>query len=157
NLTRYVAANKTGEAYYKVPVADSAVKWGTLATYKNEKLTVDSQATVEGQLWYRVRTSTTFIGWTKAENLTATSPFDTIEYDKGVTAYARVKTAPGNAVWTKPYKTEGANLVNQLSVYQGKNMRILREAKTPITTWYQFSIDGKTIGWVDTRALDTFY
>ncbi|HHQ0461983.1 TPA: GW domain-containing glycosaminoglycan-binding protein [Listeria innocua] len=157
NLTRYVAANKTGEAYYKVPVADSAVKWGTLATYKNEKLTVDSQATVEGQLWYRVRTSTTFIGWTKAENLIATSPFDTIEYDKGVTAYARVKTAPGNAVWTKPYKTEGANLVNQLSVYQGKNMRILREAKTPITTWYQFSIDGKTIGWVDTRALDTFY
>ncbi|EMW0618315.1 GW domain-containing glycosaminoglycan-binding protein, partial [Listeria innocua] len=157
NLTRYVTANKTGEAYYKVPVADSDVKWGTLATYKNEKLTVDSQATVEGQLWYRVRTSTTFIGWTKAENLTTTPPFDAIEYDKGVTAYARVKTAPGNAVWTKPYRTEGSKLVNQLSVYQGKNMRILREAKTVITTWYQFSIDGKVIGWVDTRALDTFY
>ncbi|WP_271006976.1 GW domain-containing glycosaminoglycan-binding protein, partial [Listeria seeligeri] len=47
--------------------------------------------------------------------------------------------------------------VNPLSVYVGKNMRILREAKTPITTWYQFSIDGKTIGWVDTRALTTFY
>ncbi|PDA97454.1 peptidoglycan recognition protein family protein, partial [Listeria monocytogenes] len=83
--------------------------------------------------------------------------YDKIEYDKGVTAYARVKTAPGNAVWTKPYRTEGSKLVNQLSVYQGKNMRILREAKTVITTWYQFSIDGKVIGWVDTRALDTFY
>ncbi len=157
NLTRYVASNKTGEAYYKVPVVDADVKWGTLAAYKDQKLTVDKQATVEGQLWYRVRTSTTFIGWTKASNLTATSPFDKIEYDKGVTAYARVKTAPGNAVWTKPYRTEGSKLVNQLSVYQGKNMRILREAKTVITTWYQFSIDGKVIGWVDTRALDTFY
>ncbi|MBC1999199.1 GW domain-containing glycosaminoglycan-binding protein [Listeria marthii] len=157
NLTRYVVANKANEAYYKVPVADADVKWGTLSTYKNEKLTVDKQATVEGQLWYRVSAGSTFIGWTKAANLTATSPFDKIEYDKGVTAYARVKTAPYNAVWTKPYKTEGANLVNQLSVYEGKNMRILREAKTPITTWYQFSIDGKTIGWVDTRALDTFY
>ncbi|EOU9855457.1 GW domain-containing glycosaminoglycan-binding protein, partial [Listeria monocytogenes] len=111
----------------------------------------------EGQLWYRVRTSTTFIGWTKASNLTTTTPYDKIEYDKGATAYARVKTAPGNAVWTKPYRTEGSKLVNQLSVYQGKNMRILREAKTEITTWYQFSIDGKVIGWVDTRALDTFY
>ncbi|RJY56844.1 GW domain-containing glycosaminoglycan-binding protein [Listeria monocytogenes] len=157
NLTRYVIANKVNEAYYKVPVVDADVRWGTLAAYKDQKLTVDKQATVEGQLWYRVRTSTTFIGWTKASNLTATSPFDKIEYDKGVTAYARVKTAPGNAVWTKPYRTEGSKLVNQLSVYQGKNMRILREAKTVITTWYQFSIDGKVIGWVDTRALDTFY
>ncbi|EAG9262141.1 GW domain-containing glycosaminoglycan-binding protein, partial [Listeria monocytogenes] len=115
---------KTGEAYYKVPVVDADVKWGTLGTYKSEKLTVDKQATVEGQLWYRVKAGSTFIGWTKASNLTATSPFDKIEYDKGVTAYARVKTAPGNAVWTKPYRTEGSKLVNQLSVYQGKNMRI---------------------------------
>ncbi|PSX47170.1 N-acetylmuramoyl-L-alanine amidase, partial [Escherichia coli] len=83
--------------------------------------------------------------------------YDKIEYDKGVTAYARVKTAPGNAVWTKPYRTEGSKLVNQLSVYQGKNMRLLREAKTPRTTWYQFSIDGKVIGWVDSAALATFY
>ncbi|EMW0617728.1 N-acetylmuramoyl-L-alanine amidase family protein, partial [Listeria innocua] len=49
--------------------------------------------------------------------------YDKIEYDKAVTAYARVKTAPGNAVWTRPYRTEGSKLVNQLSVYQGKNMR----------------------------------
>ncbi|MHC5468118.1 GW domain-containing glycosaminoglycan-binding protein, partial [Listeria welshimeri] len=123
----------------------------------NQTLIVDRQATIEGQLWYRIKTSSTFIGWTKAANLTTVSPVDKIEYDKGVTAYARVKTAPGNAVWTKPYKTEGAKGVNPLSVYVGKNMRILREAKTPITTWYQFSIDGKTIGWVDTRALNTFY
>ncbi|EDN9002540.1 GW domain-containing glycosaminoglycan-binding protein, partial [Listeria monocytogenes] len=122
------------------PVVDADVRWGTLAAYKDQKLTVDKQATVEGQLWYRVRTSTTFIGWTKASNLTTTTPYDKIEYDKGATAYARVKTAPGNAVWTKPYRTEGSKLVNQLSVYQGKNMRILREAKTVITTWYQLSI-----------------
>ncbi|WP_143754853.1 GW dipeptide domain-containing protein, partial [Listeria seeligeri] len=28
------------------------------------------------------------------------------------------------------------------------NMRIIREAKTSSGIWYQFSIDGKTIGWV---------
>ncbi|MBC1839733.1 GW domain-containing glycosaminoglycan-binding protein, partial [Listeria seeligeri] len=88
NLTRYVDSNKTGEAYYKVPVVDADVRWGTIGTYKSEKLTVDKQATVEGQLWYRVKAGSTFIGWTKASNLTATSPFDKIEYDKGVTAYA---------------------------------------------------------------------
>ncbi|ECO3040011.1 GW domain-containing glycosaminoglycan-binding protein, partial [Listeria monocytogenes] len=72
------------------PVVDADVRWGTLAAYKDQKLTVDKQATVEGQLWYRVRTSTTFIGWTKASNLTTTTPYDKIEYDKGATAYARV-------------------------------------------------------------------
>ncbi|WP_141040870.1 GW domain-containing glycosaminoglycan-binding protein, partial [Listeria welshimeri] len=59
NLTRYVLANKANEAYYKVPVADSAVKWGTLSTYKNQTLIVDRQATIEGQLWYRIKTSST--------------------------------------------------------------------------------------------------
>ncbi|MBF3375285.1 GW domain-containing glycosaminoglycan-binding protein, partial [Leptospira borgpetersenii serovar Arborea] len=58
-LTRYVSANKAGESYYKVPVADNPVKRGTLAKYKNQKLIVDCQATIEGQLWYRIRTSST--------------------------------------------------------------------------------------------------
>ncbi|WP_207577771.1 GW domain-containing glycosaminoglycan-binding protein [Listeria seeligeri] len=159
NLTRYVDAKKTSANLYSMPVEDAPIKKGTLNTYKMKKLTVNKQATIDGQLWYRLNDGSTFIGWTKAANLTtiAPVPYDKIEYDKPVTAYSRVKTASGNAVWTKPYKTEGATGVNPLSVYVGKNMRILREAKTPITTWYQFSIDGKTIGWVDTRALTTFY
>ncbi|WP_194323013.1 GW domain-containing glycosaminoglycan-binding protein [Listeria seeligeri] len=159
NLTRYVDAKKTSANLYSMPVEDAPIKKGSLNTYKMKKLTVNKQATIDGQLWYRLNDGSTFIGWTKAANLTTTAPvpYDKIEYDKAVIAYSRVKTAPGNAAWTKPYKTEGATGVNPLSVYVGKNMRILREAKTPITTWYQFSIDGKTIGWVDTRALTTFY
>ncbi|EFR99040.1 autolysin, amidase, partial [Listeria seeligeri FSL N1-067] len=66
--------------------------------------------------------------------------YEKIEYDKAITAYSRVKTATGNSVWTKPNKTEGAKLVNPLSSYTGKNLRILREAKTPSAIWYQFSI-----------------
>ncbi|MDF7910161.1 GW domain-containing glycosaminoglycan-binding protein, partial [Listeria monocytogenes] len=67
-------------------------------------------------------------------------------------------TATGNSVWTKPYRTSGYKLVNPLSSYSGKNLRIIREAKTSGgTIWYQFSIGGKTIGWVDSKALNTFY
>ncbi|EAE9134545.1 GW domain-containing class 2 internalin InlB, partial [Listeria monocytogenes] len=124
----------------------------TLASHRCKALTVDREARNGGKLWYRLKN----IGWTKAENLSL-DRYDKMEYDKGVTAYARVRNASGNSVWTKPYNTAGAKHVNKLSVYQGKNMRILREAKTPITTWYQFSIGGKVIGWVDTRALNTFY
>ncbi|EPY9328978.1 GW domain-containing class 2 internalin InlB [Listeria monocytogenes] len=152
NLTRYVKYIRGNAGIYKLPREDNSLKQGTLASHRCKALTVDREARNGSELWYRSKN----IGWTKAENLSL-DRYDKIEYDKGVTAYARVKNAPGNAVWTKPYNTAGATLVNKLSVYQGKNMRILREAKTPITTWYQFSIDGKVIGWVDTRALNTFY
>ncbi|EAG9606778.1 GW domain-containing glycosaminoglycan-binding protein, partial [Listeria monocytogenes] len=83
-------------------------------------------------------------------NLTTTK-YDTLSYDKAITAYSRVKTATGNSVWTKPNKIEGAQKISALSTYSGKNMRILREAKTSSgTIWYQFSVGGKTIGWVET-------
>ncbi|EAG6678863.1 GW domain-containing glycosaminoglycan-binding protein [Listeria monocytogenes] len=148
----YVKYIRGNAGIYKLPREDNSLKQGTLASHRCKALTVDREARNGGKLWYRLKN----IGWTKAENLSL-DRYDKIEYDKGVTAYARVKNALGNAVWTKPYNTAGAKHVNKLSVYQGKNMRILREAKTPITTWYQFSIGGKVIGWVDTRALNTFY
>ncbi|WP_143754852.1 GW domain-containing glycosaminoglycan-binding protein, partial [Listeria seeligeri] len=56
------------------------------------------------------------------------------------TAYSRVKTASGNYVWTNPGKTEDAKQVSALSAYSGKNLRILREAKTASGIWYQFSV-----------------
>ncbi|AHI54962.1 GW domain-containing glycosaminoglycan-binding protein [Listeria ivanovii] len=152
NLTRYVNVNKASAAIYSVPVEDAPVKKGTLASHKFKALKIDRQATVEGQLWYRIKN----IGWTKATNL-STDKYDKIKYNKAITAYSRIKKASGNAVWTKPYNTAGAKRVKALAAYTGKKLRILREAKTSSATWYQFSINGKTIGWVDTRALNTFY
>lgn len=69
------------------------------------------------------------------------------------TTYANVKTAAGNTVWSAPFNTAGANEVNPLSAYTGKNLKLLREAKTQSGTWYQFSIDGKIIGWVCRKPL----
>ncbi|HHR2615975.1 TPA: GW dipeptide domain-containing protein, partial [Listeria monocytogenes] len=84
-----------------------------------QALTLQREATIEGQLWYRVKD----LGWVKAANLTTTK-YDTLSYDKAITAYSRVKTATGNSVWTKPNKIEGAQKISALSTYSGKNMRI---------------------------------
>ncbi|PXC93153.1 GW domain-containing glycosaminoglycan-binding protein [Listeria monocytogenes] len=139
--TRYVAPGQETQHYYGLPVADSAIDRGPLSKFAGQTLTVQREATIEGQLWYRVKD----LGWTKASTLTATQ-YDKLEYDKAITAYSRVKTATGNSVWTKPYRTSGYKLVNPLSSYAGKNLRIIREAKTSSGIWYQFSVGGKTIG-----------
>ncbi|ECB9830075.1 GW domain-containing glycosaminoglycan-binding protein, partial [Listeria monocytogenes] len=82
---------------------------------------------------------------------------ESIESNQAITAYSHVKTTNNMTVWTQPEKTNGSNKVGALSSYAGKNLRILREAKTISGTYYLFSLDGKTIGWVDSKALDIFY
>lgn len=156
NLTRYV--NVPTESVYYFPVIDSSVRKGTLASYTNKPLLANKQITLNGTLWYRLMNGSEAVGWVRASSLTATA-FDQIAYDKvmGATTYASVKTAAGNNVWTVPNGTLGAKVVNPLSTYSGKNLKLIREAKTSKGIWYQFAIDGKTIGWVDSKAVSIFY
>ncbi|PZH10986.1 internalin [Listeria ivanovii] len=152
NLVRYVNLSKANSGVYALPVEDAPIKKGTLLNHKFKALAIDRQVKLNNQLWYRIKN----IGWTNAANLSL-NRYDKILHNKAITAYARVKKKPGNIVWTKPYNTAGAKKVKPLSAYVGKNLRIVREAKPPITTWYQFSVNGKVVGWVDIRALNVFY
>ncbi|MBA3926157.1 GW domain-containing glycosaminoglycan-binding protein [Listeria rustica] len=156
NLTRYV--NVPTESIYYFPVIDSSMRKGTLASYTNKPLLANKQITLNGTLWYRLMNGSEAVGWVRASSLTTTA-FDQIVYDKvmGATTYASVKTATGNNVWTVPNGTLGAKVVNPLSSYTGKNLKLIREAKTSKGIWYQFAIDGRTIGWVDSKAVSIFY
>ncbi|EFS02068.1 N-acetylmuramoyl-L-alanine amidase, partial [Listeria seeligeri FSL S4-171] len=51
---------------------DTPIKKGTLTSYKGKALKVDRQATIDGQLWYKIKNGTTILGWTKSANLSAT-------------------------------------------------------------------------------------
>ncbi|WP_185599434.1 GW domain-containing glycosaminoglycan-binding protein [Listeria booriae] len=156
NLTRYVSVPT--ESTYYFPVIDSSVRKGNLSAYTNKPLTVHKQITLNGTLWYRVLNGSEAVGWVRASSLTTTA-YDQIQYDKAMaaTTYANVKTATGNNVWTVPNGTLGAKVVNPLSSYTGKNLKLLREMKTTKGIWYQFAIDGRTIGWVDSKAVNIFY
>nr|WP_246456556.1 GW domain-containing glycosaminoglycan-binding protein [Listeria immobilis] len=63
--TRYVLPSKQNEHYYGLPVADSAIDRGPLSKFNGKALTLQREATIEGQLWYRVKD----LGWVKAANL----------------------------------------------------------------------------------------
>ncbi|EUJ39645.1 autolysin, amidase [Listeria weihenstephanensis FSL R9-0317] len=155
SLTRYV--NVPSAKVYLVPVADASLDRGNLSAYLNKPLLANIQVTLNGKLWYRLMDGTKSIGWVPASSVTATA-FDAISYDKPIgTTYASIKTSQGNSSWTAPYNTWGSKFIANLSAYEGKNLKLLREAKTVRTTWYQFSIDGKVIGWLDSRALNIFY
>ncbi|EUJ23750.1 GW domain-containing glycosaminoglycan-binding protein, partial [Listeria cornellensis] len=131
---------------------------GNLTAYTNKPLKVHKQITINGTLWYYLINNSELVTWVRASSVTATA-YDQIQYNKAMstTTYAGVKTATGNNVWTVPNGTLGAKVVNPLSSYTGKNLKLIREMKTSKGVWYQFSIDGKTIGWVENKAVTILY
>ncbi|MGC7149722.1 leucine-rich repeat protein [Listeria ivanovii] len=152
NGVRYIAPGKESQHVYKLPVIDAAIDEGTLAKFKGKKLTLQREVTIEKEKWMLLQG----IGWVKATNL-STEHYDKVLYNKAITAYARVKIAKGKQVWSTPYRTAGYKVIGSLSRYNGKNLRILREAKTRSGIYYQVRVGKKTIGWVEAKNITVFY
>ncbi|WP_240419959.1 GW domain-containing glycosaminoglycan-binding protein, partial [Listeria monocytogenes] len=75
---------------------------------------------------------------------------------KTVAIEAVVKNVKGNAVWTEPYRTVGTKLIGPAETYLNKEVEVVREAKTPKGTYYQFKSGGKVFGWLDKKAFAVY-
>ncbi|MCY7430032.1 GW domain-containing glycosaminoglycan-binding protein, partial [Listeria monocytogenes ATCC 19115] len=69
---------------------------------------------------------------------------------------AVVENVTGHAVWTAPYQSKGVKLVTSAATYKGKATKITREEQTSRGTYYEFSVNGKVIGWLDKKAFDVY-
>nr|WP_289628185.1 glucosaminidase domain-containing protein [Listeria ilorinensis] len=65
-----------------------------------------------------------------------------------ISAYGEVKEGADETVWSEPYGLVGAQKVEKISYFARDDLQLIGEAKTTDATWYQFAVDGKTIGWV---------
>ncbi|MBC1664056.1 GW domain-containing glycosaminoglycan-binding protein [Listeria welshimeri] len=83
--------------------------------------------------------------------------YDTVISTDKQLAYAEI-TNPGiEALWTKPYNTEGVKKYGNAKDYQNKTLRITNKSVTQKGTWYQLQDQGKTIGWINSKAVNIFY
>lgn len=84
--------------------------------------------------------------------------YDKVQYNNPVNFNAKIKnngeaarhTIYDDILDTKP----GVNVLGQASLYAGQTVQITRIAKTVKATWYQFAINGRTIGWVNSKTFD---
>ncbi|EAC7633470.1 GW domain-containing glycosaminoglycan-binding protein [Listeria monocytogenes] len=83
--------------------------------------------------------------------------YDTVTSTENQLAYAEIKNASNETIWTKPYNTEGAEKTGSVKDYKNKSLRISQKAVTEKGTWYQLQDQGKTIGWVNSDAVEVFY
>ncbi|MEN0727181.1 GW domain-containing glycosaminoglycan-binding protein [Listeria monocytogenes] len=83
--------------------------------------------------------------------------YDTVTSTENQLAYEEIKNASNETIWTKPYNTEGAEKTGSVKDYKNKSLRISQKAVTEKGTWYQLQDQGKTIGWVNSDAVEVFY
>ncbi|EAF0298143.1 GW domain-containing glycosaminoglycan-binding protein [Listeria monocytogenes] len=79
---------------------------------------------------------------------------DKIYYDTKSTGFGNVKKDVSGAIWTKPYGLSGALKVEEINYYKREDLKLLREAKTDSSTWYQIAVDTEPIGWVKQELID---
>lgn len=149
-----VVRNVKGNAIWTQPYRISGTKLiGPAETYLNKEVEIIREAKTPRGNYYQFKSSGKVIGWLDAK---AFEIYDNINYNKAVNLDAVVENVTGNTIWTAPYKSKGVKLVTSAKTYKGKSAKITREAQTSRGTYYEFSVNGKVIGWLDKKAFDVY-
>ncbi|MDT0016357.1 GW domain-containing glycosaminoglycan-binding protein [Listeria swaminathanii] len=145
-----VVENVTGNAVWTTPYKSKGVKLVTAAaTYEGETAKITREAQTSRGTYYEFSVDGKVIGWLDQK---AFDVYDSIEYNKAINMTGLLSNAPGNGIWTEPYRVIGTQNIGQATAYANKTVQLVREAKTPRSTYYQVSLNGKVIGWIDKRA-----
>ncbi|EAG9434839.1 GW domain-containing glycosaminoglycan-binding protein [Listeria innocua] len=144
----------TGNGVWTLPYKVKGVQSVSPAsTYANKDIDLVSVATTKRGTYYQFKYNGKVIGWVDGKALTI---YDSVNYDKVNVGRAKITSAPGNGIWSKPYNVYGREFVTNATTYAQQEIKLLREAQTAKGTYYQFSINNKTIGWIDKRALTIY-
>ena len=68
--------------------------------------------------------------------------------------YGRISKIKGHAIWSKAYPNAGAEKIDNAKAYEGSVVQLVKSHRTNKGTYYQFSIDNNTVGWLDSRAFE---
>ncbi|WP_314065830.1 GW domain-containing glycosaminoglycan-binding protein [uncultured Vagococcus sp.] len=124
--------------------------------FAEQSVTVTKEAKTDQGVWYYFEYNGREVGWIESK---AIVPVDKIEYDKAVDYTLKIKPldqAKNHGIYPKIYNTAVNNIGFSAAPYASKGVKVAREAKTSRATWYQFFVDGKLIGWLDSRAFETY-
>ncbi|MBF2673794.1 GW domain-containing glycosaminoglycan-binding protein [Listeria marthii] len=145
-----IVENVTGNAVWTTPYKSKGVKLVTAAaTYEGETAKITREAQTSRGTYYEFSVDGKVIGWLDKK---AFDVYDSVEYNKAINMTGLLSNAPGNGIWTEPYRVIGTKNIGQATAYANKTVQLVREAKTPRSTYYQVSLNGKVIGWIDKRA-----
>lgn len=122
--------------------------------YNNQNVQVIREATTAKAKWYQFAINGKTIGWMDAKGFAS---YDSIQDEKQVNMNAKVLAGNNHGIYGHIYGTTGNNpRLAGSSKYNNQDVQILKEAKTVRATWYQFAVNGQTIGWMDAKGFKPY-
>ncbi|WP_459500288.1 GW domain-containing glycosaminoglycan-binding protein [Bacillus sp. C1] len=121
---------------------------GSVNTYVGKEVKLIQKAVVDNATWYQFSVDGRTVGWLDSKVLSPLKDIKTINQD------ATMGATGNNGIWSLPYGVKGANHLGNPDRYAYDGVKLIKEAKSGTILWYQFSVNGKVIGWVDAKALD---
>ncbi|MBP1043638.1 GW domain-containing glycosaminoglycan-binding protein [Vagococcus sp. BWB3-3] len=153
-----VTNNGNHGVYSGVFNTEAAVKWiGSNSTYANKLAVITEEAITARGTYLKFSIAGKAIGWMdkKAFNF---NPFDSILSQKNINSTRKVITTStgSHGIYTGVYNTgPEVNWIGSNWHYKGKSVTITEEARTVKGIYQKFSINGKVIGWMDSRAFSS--
>lgn len=141
--TDNITTEPYGTAGYKNITKSSA--------YLNKQVTIKQEAVTDRATWSLIYIDGKEIGWVDKNALDIEEVTSKIN-----TSYKATITRKTDNITTKPYGTEGYEIIAKASDYLDSDVQVTEEATTRRATWAYITLDGKGLGWIDKNALTQF-
>lgn len=139
---------KTGHGIWTRPYGESTATYlGDVSLYKGTIVHITSLITSGNVTWYYMQVNDKPIGWIDSRAVDSIPTIDSID------EIQLVKRTKGDGIWSIPYGLDGAAYIGSTNNYVGKDMKLVQKMSLNGVQWYQFSVNGTIIGWLDSRVL----
>ncbi|WP_416825263.1 GW domain-containing glycosaminoglycan-binding protein [Ectobacillus polymachus] len=138
-----------GNSIWTLPYGLTGASYvGSTNDYAGQDIQLVQKMTLNNVLWYQFSINGQVIGWLDSRALSALTNIQTINQA------AVMGATTVNGVWSMPYGVSGANYVGSTDLYAYRDIQLVESATSGGVQWYKCSVDGKIIGWMDSKALD---
>ncbi|WP_066065385.1 CDP-glycerol glycerophosphotransferase family protein [Neobacillus soli] len=134
-------------------VLKGAEKLTAAASFVDQDVAIIREARTESTDYYKFTIDDRIVGWL-AKDCFEILP-DSILFEKQVNKLAVVRHVNDHDIWSRPYETEGTQMISPAKDFKGLLVEVNLEARTQQGMYSRFSIRGKLIGWIESAALYT--
>ncbi|WML30026.1 CDP-glycerol glycerophosphotransferase family protein [Neobacillus sp. OS1-32] len=133
------------------PGISGAKKIASANDFLQKEATITRKAHAGEKIYYKFSIGDRIVGWLDQECFELLP--DRILSEMKVNKLAIISYVLGQDIWNQPYKTDGIKKISAAKEYQGKLVKVDREARTFHGVYSRFSLNGTVIGWIESSAL----
>ncbi|MBC6298346.1 GW domain-containing glycosaminoglycan-binding protein, partial [Listeria sp. FSL L7-1517] len=134
--------------------AASGKKLSTGAPYNNKKVKITKEGTTKRGTWVQFSVDNKLIGWMDKRAFVYYPKATNV---KSLNLTGKITAGSTNGLWSEvPGTVNAKKIATTAGAYQNRDAKIIKQGQISGRTYYQFQVNGKTIGWLDKRAFHVY-